>query len=184
MSLSSFSLLSPDPDRVWRDPEAKTLSFFCQRLPVKIDASVIRELIQLGTSEGQRNVRICLHESPSARHHDMIILEHSSHYYRPHRHIDKGECFHVLQGELGIFAFTNEGDVIEAVRLGVGDIYRVQPGMYHAVMPLSDMVIYHENKPGLFLRDKDSLYPDWAPNGLNAEEAQTYKRTLAGHFNK
>jgi glucose-6-phosphate isomerase len=178
MRLSRISLLAPDPGRVWRDPAAKTLSFFCLKRPVRIDSAVIRELIELGTAEGSRNVRVCLHNSPQALHHDMINLEHRGRYYRPHRHTDKGECFHIMQGEMGLFAFDIAGTVIDAVRLASGEIYRVEIGMYHAVIPLSDMVIYHENKPGPFLGDGDSLYPDWAPDGRDVAEAEAYSRGL------
>lgn len=182
MSLSRVSLLAPDPERLWRDPKAKTLSFFCRRRPIRIDAAVIAELIQLGTVEGPRNVRVCLHEAPSSAHHDMIILEHRGRYYRPHRHTDKGECFHIMQGEMGVFAFADDGAVIDAVRLRAGDIYRVEAGMYHAVMPLSDMVVYHENKPGPFQGDGDSLYPVWAPDGRDPYAARIYSLALARHL--
>jgi len=182
MNLSRVSLLSPDPARIWRDPAAKTLSFFCKRRPVRIDAGVIAELIQLGTAEGMRNVRVCLHEAPAAAHHDMIILEHRGRYYRPHRHVDKGECFHIMRGEMGVFAFADDGAVVDAVRLGAGEIYRVEAGMYHAVMPLSDMVVYHENKPGPFRGEGDSLYPDWAPDGSDPAAAGAFTDTLRRHL--
>lgn len=175
-------MLTPDPERIWRDPKAKTLSFFCRRRPVRIDAAVISELIQLGTGSSPCNVRVCLHESPASDHHDMIILEHRGRYYRPHRHADKGECFHIMQGEMGVFAFADDGSVIDAVRLGPGEIYRVEAGMYHAVMPLSDVVVYHENKPGPFKGDGDSLYPDWAPDGREAAATESYNRNLARHL--
>ena len=56
----------------------------------------------------------------------------------------------------------------------VGDIYRVEVGMYHAVLPLSNPTIYHENKPGPFLGDEDSLFPEWAPSGENQAEIDKY----------
>lgn len=179
MNISHISLTSPDIEKIWQDPAAKTLSFFCLKRPVRIDATVMQELTQLGTSEGHKNVRVCLHASPSALHHDMIILEHRGRYYRPHKHLDKGECFHIMQGEMGIFAFSDTGSIIDAIRLKAGEIYRVEAGMYHAVMPLSDLVIYHENKPGPFLGDGDSLYPNWAPDGSDPIATESYIRILA-----
>lgn len=176
MSLSSISLLRPDPAKLVEDPKAKTRAFFCARLPVRIDRALLAELRQLG-QDG--NVRVCLHPSPAADHHDMIILEHPGRYYRPHRHEGKGECFHIMEGVMGLFVFEADGVVAEAVRLEAGDIYRVGAGQIHAVMPLSDPVLYHENKPGPFGGPGDSIYPDWAPDGSDAEAADDYTARLA-----
>lgn len=176
--LSSISLLAPDPDKIQSDPKAKTLSFFCKRRPVRIDAAVIAELIHLGSVADSRNVRVCLHESPAAEHHDMIILEHRGRYYRPHRHNRKGECFHIMRGEMGVFGFADDGEVLDAIRLNPGDIYRIEVGMYHAVMPLSDTVVYHESKPGPFLGESDSIYPSWAPDGSDPAAVRAYVSSL------
>ena len=79
---------------------------------------------------------------------------------------------------MGIFTFNESGEVIDAVTLGAGDIYRVEVGMYHAVMPLSDQTIYHENKPGPFLGDKDSLFPEWAPTEEDQSIVDEYVSNL------
>ena len=54
-------------------------------------------------------------------------------------------------------------------------MYSIAVGMYHAVMPLSDPVIYHESKPGPFLGDGDSMYPDWAPAEDDSDAVAAYK---------
>jgi glucose-6-phosphate isomerase len=174
MSLSDLNLLEPDPERLRVDPKAKSLSFFCLKRPARIDARVIADLKAVAAQNGGRNARICLHANPDAPHHDMIVLEHRGKYYRPHKHADKGEAFHVMGGRLGIFAFDDAGRVVDAQALEPGDIYRVEVGMYHAVMPLTDQVLYHENKPGPFLGEGDSIYPDWAPDGSNLEAIRTF----------
>ena len=112
----------------------------------------------------------------------MVILERRGKYYRPHKHLEKGEAFHVIEGRFGIFTFDEGGAIQEACILQSGDILRVGPDMYHAVMPLTDIVIYHENKPGPFLGSKDSIYPDWAPDGGNAAETDAYCAALSRHL--
>ena len=178
MSLSSISLLDPDPEKLRTDPTAKTFSYFCRQRPVLINAKTILELKAVSAQNGSANVRVCLHEGPDSDHHDMVILECSGRYYRPHRHTYKGDSFHVMEGEMGIFTFNESGEVIDAVTLGAGDIYRVEVGMYHAVMPLSDQTIYHENKPGPFLGDKDSLFPEWAPTEEDQRIVDEYVSNL------
>ena len=180
MSLSTLSLLHPDPEILWEDAGAKTVAFFCKRHPVCVDAALIEELKKVSAARGGKNVRLCLHDSPAADHHDMVILERRGKYYRPHKHREKGEAFHIMEGRMCVFTFDDAGNVTESRALDSGDILRVGVNMYHAVMPLTAMVIYHENKPGPFLGEKDSIYPDWAPDGLDAEVAATYSAGLAG----
>jgi cupin fold WbuC family metalloprotein len=179
VSLSTISLLAPDPAKLVEDPKARTRAFFCIRRPVRIDAALLAELRQLG-EDG--NVRVCLHDGPAADHHDMVILEHPGRYYRPHHHDGKGECFHIMAGAMAVFVFEADGRVAEAVRLEAGDIYRIGAGQIHAVMPLSDPVIYHENKPGPFSGPGDSIYPDWAPDGADEGAAAAYAAALARHL--
>jgi cupin fold WbuC family metalloprotein len=182
MSISTISLLEPDTDKIWEDTGAKSVSFFCRRRPVRVDAAVIGELKRISAERGGSNVRVCLHHGPDSAHHDMVILENVGKYYRPHRHVAKGETFHIIEGRMGLFAFDADGNVTDACALAAGDIYRVEEGGYHAVMPLSAPVIYHENKPGPFTGQGDSLFPAWAPDGTNAAEVERYVLELKSHL--
>jgi len=184
VTLSKIDLLNPDRNKLWFDDKAKAVAFFCLTRPVRIDQDVIADLRTLAAENGGQNARICLHAGPDAVHHDMVVLEHRGKYYRPHKHADKGEAFHVMDGALGIFAFNETGTVIDAHVLNPGDIYRVEAGMYHAVLPQSAQVLYHENKPGPFLGDGDSIFPDWAPDGANQQSVDDYVDTLNARLMK
>ena len=182
MASSTISLLHPDPAKIREDKSAKTVAFFCKERPVRIDAATVAELKAVAAVRGGANVRICLHEGPEAEHHDMIILEHQGKYYRPHKHIEKGETFHIIEGEMGIFAFDEGGAVTDCCTLGPGDVYRIAVGMYHTLLPRTEQVIYHENKPGPFLGDGDSIYPDWAPDGSDTAAVAAYTDALAARL--
>lgn len=173
--LSAVSLLLPDVRRLREDKSAKSVSFFCLERPVCVDQALLAEMKEISTQRDGRNVRICLHSGPEDDHHDMVVLERSGKYYRPHKHAEKGECFHVIEGRLGLLAFDATGGVIDATALGAGEIYRIAVGMYHAVMPLSDPVIYHESKPGPFLGEGDSIYPDWAPLAADLRAVEAFQ---------
>ena len=182
--LSTISLINIDENKLRNDDKAKTISFFCKKRPVRIDRNVISDLRKISENNNRANVRICLHDSPMANHHDMVILERKGKYYRPHKHNNKGEAFHIISGQMGIFSFDDDGCVIDSVILFESDIYRVESGQYHAVLPITDDVIYHENKPGPFLGDEDSIFPDWAPDGTNANEIDEYLVSLRSYINK
>jgi glucose-6-phosphate isomerase len=178
MSSSRVDLWDDDAVRV--DEGGRAVGFFCRSLPARVDGRVLDQLREASARYGDKNVRLCLHAEPEASFHSMIVLEHPGRYYRPHKHLDKGESFHVLDGLLGVLAFSEDGSIVDACRLDRRDtpIYRVQVGQYHAVMPLTDPVIYHESKPGPFLGDRDSLFPDWAPEPQAEGVVADYVRML------
>ncbi|MBI3320403.1 MAG: cupin fold metalloprotein, WbuC family [Candidatus Omnitrophica bacterium] len=169
-----------DPASVWQDPTAKTQAWFCRRLPVRVDQSLLAELKRVAVGLGNQNVRLCLHESPRTRFHDMIILEHPGKYYRPHKHPTRSESFHAIEGTLGVFVFNAQGEVADACVLSPEGtvVYRVGVNMYHAVLPLSLRVIYHESNPGPFLGEGNSVYPDWAPDGRQPQAVTEYTKRL------
>lgn len=181
-SISTVSVLSPDPEKLWLASGARAVTYFCKRLPVRVDARLVDELRELSNRHDGQNVRICLHSAPEVEHHDMVILEHPGRYYRPHKHIRKGETFHIIAGRLGVLIFEEDGTVVEACDLGPGDILRVGINMFHMVHPVTDPVIYHESNPGPFLGDANSVFPDWAPDGSDPEAAAAYTDELAKLF--
>jgi len=178
MKSSQISLFNLSEGNITEDSRAKSISFFCKRRPVLINKDVIAEMKAISKMRGNKNIRVCLHDSPKSKHHDMIILEHGNILYPPHKHLYKGEAFHVIEGILSVFAFDSKGGIIDCVKLQPSDIYRVEVGMFHAVLPISDIVIYHENKPGPFLGNGDSVFPDWIPSPDNINEMEKYKNRL------
>jgi cupin fold WbuC family metalloprotein len=169
-----------DPQTVWFDPTAKTPAYFCRSGPVKVDSGLITQLKSEANRLGDNDVRLCLHFNPDANFHDMIILQHARNYYRPHKHLPKGVTFHIIEGSLAVFVFNEDGQVFGFTVLKFRDsyVYRVEADTYYAAIPLSDVVIYHESKPGPFLRENDSLFPPWAPDGSQEDEVNTYKNNL------
>jgi glucose-6-phosphate isomerase len=131
-----------------------------------VDRTLIDELKQAAENYKGKNLRICLHPGPDAVFHSMIILERKGNYYPPHKHLEKGESWHIIEGTMGAFVFDEGGDIIDACRLDADGafIYRVDVNAYHAVLPLTDYVIYHESKPGPFLGPQESIFPSWAPD--------------------
>ena len=81
---------------------------------------------------------------------------------------------------MGVFSFDSVGKVVDACVLNTNDVsmYKVKVNMHHAVMPLTDFVIYREVKPGPFKGPGDSIYPEWAPDGSDPNEFETYTASL------
>lgn len=173
-------LVLTDPNSVRVDSGGRSVGLFCKTLPARVDRALIEDLKAMTVKYSEKNLRLCLHSGPEALFHSMIILERKGTYYAPHRHRNKGECWHIIEGSLGAFAFDEYGLLIDAQRLdNTGTIiYRVELGMYHTVSALSDIVIYHESKLGPFLGNGDSLVAPWAPDGSDSAEAALYLESL------
>jgi len=178
MALSELDFSNPEKIRIAEG--GRSVGLFCMELPARVDTGLVRELEAMACRYGNRNIRLCLHAGPTDLFHSMVILESAGRYYRPHRHREKGECFHIIKGRMAVFAFDDAGAITDACALEPQNVfmYRVRMGMYHAVMPLSPTVIYHESKLGPFLGEKDSIFASWSPDGEDEEEASRYSRSL------
>lgn len=177
--LSSIDL--SDSGSIEIDDGPRSIAYFCQNRPVCVNTELVSQLKEISKKlNGVKNIRVCLHENPAAKFHDMIVLEHKDKYYRPHKHLKKGESFHIIEGQMGIFTFDDVGVIIDRclLKLGGSLIYRVEANMYHAVLPLSNFVIYHEAKLGPFTGKEDSIYASWTPDGNNSKEVFQYVSSL------
>ena len=167
-----MEIIRLDPEIYRVDETGRSTGIFTKQLPTSVDWNTINQLVDMAETGGGKSIRLCLHDNPDASFHTMIIVDKEGTYYRPHKHIDKGECFHIIRGRLAIFTFDEEGTVTDSCQLEPEQtiMYRVAVNCYHAVMALSPTVVYHESKPGPYLQDDDSVFPPWAPD--NWDEAQ------------
>jgi len=169
-----------DPLAVRFDQTGRSPAYFCLKSLVRVDANLVSDLKRAAIQMDDSNIRICLHDSPDAEFHQMINLDHQGRYYRPHKHPTKVESYHIIEGTTAFFVFDEQGNVRDANLLDPHDsfLYRVDRDTYHAVVPLTDLLIYHESKMGPFDRDTANIFPEWAPDGSNPDEAQEY----SGHL--
>ncbi len=170
----------PDFERV---DSGKSVAYFARFSNVSVGEAEIAALLAEAEALGQVNMRICLHQTSQDSFHNMIILEYpNSRYFRPHRHGEKGETCHMIDGSLQLFVFNEDGSVLKSEMMDADSnpIFRVGAKQWHTLIPISSPVIYHESKLGPFLGDEDSLYPTWAPDGADMDEAMRYTQNLMG----
>jgi|TARA_B100000315_G_C14560267_1_gene580182 cupin fold WbuC family metalloprotein len=167
-------------EKIWIDESGRSVGIFCRKRPARVTTELIAELVRESDRRGGENVRFCLHDGPAARFHTMINVERKMKFYRPHKHLKKGDCFHIIKGRLAVFAFDDGGEIIDSCVLEPDRtiIYRIEENMYHTVYPITEIVIYHESKPGPFLGDADSIIPDWAPDESDSESVGRFAGKL------
>lgn len=181
-----FDLCIAEGTGLREDPKATTTSYFAVNPVVLVTQRLIDEMRDYALTN-KKNVRVCLHQDPSALFHEMIILELYECYYPPHKHTQKQESRHIIEGQTAIFIFSEEGVVEDSAVLGADGnlIYRVSANRYHLGVPLTDCVIYHETKPGPFIREGDSIFASWAPGREDTQAARKYTdRLIENHLEK
>jgi len=132
----------------------------------------------------RRRCRLCLHSSPAAAQHEMIIVHHRDAYVRPHLHPDKSESLIVLEGEALAFTFDDAGVVTSTIHLappGAGErfSYFMPAGVWHGLAILSEWLVFVESAAGPFVRGA-TRFPAWAPDGCDDVAARAYTVQLAG----
>jgi cupin fold WbuC family metalloprotein len=141
--------------------------------PARLDA-----LKQKARESPLQRARYCLHSDDAAAVHEMIIALTDQCYVRPHRHRSKTESFCILEGEMDVILLDDVGREAERVEMGLAGkgrvpVYRLVPGYWHAVIPLSGVVVFCETTPGPFERT-DTEFFDWSPEETDTVRAADF----------
>jgi cupin fold WbuC family metalloprotein len=160
----------------------KSKAIFNKSSYIQLDKKDILELKNNSLYEKRKTMRICLHDSPEATLHEMLIVYSKDAYTRPHKHIRKTETNHLISGEMDLFLFNESGDIIQ--KIGLGDFnsgkpfcFRIAPLTYHCILPKTDFVVFHEVTNGPFLRE-ETIFEDWAPEENETETVKSFVMKL------
>src|SRR5262245_27404782 len=101
----------------------------------------------------RRRSRLCAHRDPEERLHEMFICLQQDTYVRPHKHARKVESFHIVQGEVDVLIFNEEGLIQQVLSLGEFRsqkpfYYRLTVPAFHSVLPRTPLVFFHETTNG------------------------------------
>ena len=142
------------------DKKAKSKSFFFKKENTVFNKKFI-SFLESNYLKYKKDIRICMHKNTSDRHHDMIILQQKKIFYLPHKHLNKGETYHIIKGKMMCVLFYNNGKIKSKYIISKNEIFRTPLNTFHTMVPLTNYVIYHESKTGPFLKKSDSIFPPW-----------------------
>jgi cupin fold WbuC family metalloprotein len=131
----------------------------------------------------RKRIRLCTHQDIKEIVHEMFIVHHAGNYVPPHKHLNKVESYHLIEGVFEIILFEDDGLILDIIKLDEESkdgyfYYRIPEGLYHMVVPVSDTVIYHEITNGPF-QQKSMIIPKWAPSDqADNNTIQRYLKTL------
>jgi cupin fold WbuC family metalloprotein len=134
----------------------------------------------------RKRARICAHRSNDDSLHEMLIAIMSESYIHPHRHSNKSESFHIVEGLVDVAIFGEDGtltDVIELGPLGSGRqfFYRLSESRFHTLLIRTDYIVIHEATNGPFDRD-GTIFAAFAPTEEEPKKVQEYLKRLSGQI--
>lgn len=133
---------------VREDRTGRSIAFFAIGSPVAISKNETSAMIRWSKNHGNCDLRLCLHKSREDRFHQMIILLHRGNNHRQHKE-RREESYHMIQGRMEVILF-DEGLIKKRIALDPKDapVYRMAAHTWHATVPLTPIVIFHEAKLG------------------------------------
>lgn len=131
----------------------------------------------------RKRARICAHKTNDDALHEMIIAISAASYIHPHRHIEKSESFHIVEGEVDVVVFDEAGAVVEVIEMGGAGsgrrfYYRMSHSAFHTLLIRTDYLVVHETTNGPFARERTVLAP-FAPAEEQESAAREYMRRVA-----
>lgn len=141
--------------------------FVAQDHLVTVDQNCVESFKQQSMRTSRHRARLCAHKSIESPIHEMFIALTQDAYIRPHRHINKSESFHVIEGTATVVFFDDAGRIEEAIeigdyRSGKPFYYRNEDARFHTQIVTSNGLVFHETTNGPF-NAADTVLAPWSP---------------------
>ena len=142
----------------------------------------IEELKTLAAANPRKRVRLCAHRHTGDALHEMLIVHERSAYVRPHKHPGKSESAHVIEGEVDVVVFSDDGEIVKILECGEVNsgrtfYYRMAEPAFHSLIIRSPVLVFHETTNGPFRR-ADTVFADWSPAEADSEGVGSFLRDL------
>jgi cupin fold WbuC family metalloprotein len=150
---------------------------------VSVGAAEILALKQEAQNSNRKRARLCSHLSSEDTLHQMLLVIQRESYVRPHRHKNKVESFHMIEGEMDVLIFNDQAQVVEKISMSAYPkpagvfMYRLNKSLYHTLIIHTPSVVFHEITEGPFVPDQTD-FAGWAPLETDHEKAQQWLNNL------
>jgi len=150
---------------------------------VRLGGGEIAFLKQQARTNARKRARVCAHKTNDDALHEMIIAISASSYIHPHKHVGKSESFHIIEGEVDVVIFNEDGAILDVIELGEPRsghkfYYRLTDSIFHTLLVRTDFLVVHEVTNGPLNRERTFLAP-FAPPESKVGEAQNYMRHIS-----
>lgn len=143
----------------------------------------IASLKEMATRNQRKRIRLCAHKDEDDALHEMFIVHMKETYVKPHKHLTKGESFHVVEGTADVILFDEIGNITDVIPMGDYTsarrfYYRLSDPSYHTVLITSEFLVFHESSNGPF-RKADTVLAPWAPEENDRAAVRAFMEQLA-----
>jgi cupin fold WbuC family metalloprotein len=120
---------------------------------IGLEQAALNAVNSLADTSPKKRARICAHKDSSAAIQEMIIVIREGSYIAPHRHKNKCESFHIIDGSADIVVFEDNGDIRKVIRFAREHAfyYRLEAELFHTIIVRSDRITFHEVTNGPFI---------------------------------
>ena len=135
---------------------------------VEVAAADIQWLREQAERNPRKRIRLCTHHDITDPLHEMLIVHEKGTYVRPHKHLNKTESVHIIDGLVDVVVFDDDGKITDVMQMGdykSGRVfyYRMQYPYFHTLLIHSDILLFHEVTNGPFNRS-DTVFAPWSPD--------------------
>jgi cupin fold WbuC family metalloprotein len=150
-----------------------------------IDEALIERTVARARASERRRATHNFHPTHADASHRFLNALIRGTYVAPHRHVAilKPEGFMLLQGELAVVVFDDDGSMRERHVLGRNGLRGIDlpPGIWHTIAAVSEVAVCYEVKPGPWDPLTDKEFAPWAPREGDPKSAE-YLARLMGQF--
>jgi cupin fold WbuC family metalloprotein len=134
---------------------------------VRVSARELADVRHRAETAARGGAKMLLHGNDTENVQHMVQCYRLDSYMAPHRQLNCKKSYQIVEGELSVPFFSNEGNLEEMVEMGdhqSGKVFLLHfpADRWHTVLPRSNLVIYVEVIPGPYRAENTQLAP-WAP---------------------
>ena len=132
-----------------------------------INNDLVEQIIEEASQSQRYMARLLMHFDHEDPVQEMLIAMGRDCMVMPNRSIGWSESLQIVNGELLLIVFDDNGKIVQRVEMGpTGSdkvfLYRLSSTPWHTMIPLSEIVVVHEALQGPFNNSSEPL-PDWVP---------------------
>jgi len=150
--------------------------------PVRVNREDIETLTMQAEKNERKRMRLCAHHRLEDPLHEMLIIHTSETYVRPHKHLNKSESFHVVEGRVDVVMFDEMGTIIVVLpmgdyRSGLYYFYRIADPVIPTLIIRYDVLVIHEVTNGPF-KPEETIHASWAPEDKDYTAKKAFMQNL------
>ena len=143
-----------------------------------IDYDLIARVTEAAAASPRRRMNFNFHSGPEDNPHRFLNAMLRGTYIQPHRHLKppKAEAFLALRGSGCVVTFDDAGAVVDRHFIGEGHAsygVDIAAGVWHTIVPLSEVLVCYDVKPGPWDPSTDKEFAEWAP-AEGSHEVESY----------